>query len=96
MDFESDPIEKGHRHYASFIKRMEFQHEQEVRASVLLRHFDKGELVECDIGKLVLAVHVAPLAAPYYIDAVREVVERIGPKPTVSVIPSRMLSPPDY
>jgi hypothetical protein len=46
--------------------------------------------------KLVVAVHVAPSATPYYVDAIREVVERIGPKPTVPVIPSKMLSPPDY
>lgn len=96
MDFDHDPIEKGHRHYGSFIKRMEFRHEQEVRANVLLKEFGKGELVECDIEKLVVAVHVAPSATPYYIDAVREVVERIGPKPTIPVILSKMLSPPDY
>ena len=29
-------------------------------------------------------------------DAVREVVERMGPKPIVPVIPSKVLSPPDY
>jgi hypothetical protein len=96
MDFDNDPIEKGHRHYASFIKRMEFQHEREVRANVLLKEFGRGELVACDIEKLVVAVHVAPSATPYYIDAVHEVVERIGPKPTVPVIQSKMLSPPDY
>jgi hypothetical protein len=96
MDFDNDPIEKGHRHYASFIKRMEFQHEREMRANVLLKVPSKGELIECDIEKLVVAVHVAPSATPYYVDAIREVVERIGPKPTVPVIPSKMLSPPDY
>jgi hypothetical protein len=96
MDFDNDPIEQGHRHYASFIKRMEFQHEREVRATVLLKQFGKGELVECDIAKLVVAVHVAPLAAPYYLDAVRQVVERIGPTPTIPVIPSSMLTPPGY
>jgi hypothetical protein len=96
MDFDNDPIEKGHRHYASFIKRMEFQHEREMRANVLLKASCKGELIECDMEKLVVAVHVAPSATPYYVDAIREVVERIGPKPTVPVIPSKMLSPPDY
>jgi hypothetical protein len=96
MDFDNDPIEKGHRRYASFIKRMEFQHERETRANVLLKEFGKGELIECDIEKLVIAVYVAPSAAPYYVDAVRAVVECIGPKPAVPVIPSKMLSPPDY
>jgi hypothetical protein len=96
MDFDNDPIEKGHRHYASFIKRIEFQHEREIRANVLLKEFGKGELVECDIERLAVAVHVAPSAASYYVDAVREVVERMGPKPIVPVIPSKMLSPPDY
>jgi hypothetical protein len=96
MDFDNDPIEKGHQHYASFIKRMEFQHEREIRANVLLKVFGKGELIACDIEKLVVAVHVAPSAAPYYIDAVREVVERIGSKPNTPVILSKILSPPDY
>lgn len=96
MDFDNDPIEQGHRHYASFIKRMEFQHEREIRATVLLKQFGKGELVECDIEKLVVAVHVAPLAAPYYLAAVRQVVERIGPTPIIPVIPSSILSPPNY
>jgi hypothetical protein len=96
MDFDNDPIEKGHRHYASFIKRMEFQHERELRANVLLKNFGKGELIECDIEKLVVAIYVAPSAASYYVEAVRAVVEQMGPKPTVPVIRSKMLSPPDY
>jgi hypothetical protein len=53
MDFDADPIEKGHLHYSLFIKRKAFQHEQEVRATVLLKQFGKGELVECDIQKLL-------------------------------------------
>jgi hypothetical protein len=96
MDFNNDPLEQGHRHYASFIKRKEFEHEREIRATVLLKQFGKGELVECDIEKLVVAVHVAPLAAPYYVDAVRQVTERIGPTPAIPVFASSMLSPPDY
>jgi hypothetical protein len=96
MDFDNDPIEKGHRHYASFIKRKEFQHEREMRANVLLKVFGKGELIDCDIDRLVVAVHVAPSAASYYVDAVRAVVERIGPKPIVPVVASKMLSPPAY
>jgi hypothetical protein len=95
MDFDNDPIEKGHRHYASFIKRNEFQHEREMRANVLLKVFGKGELIDCNIERLVVAVHVAPAATPYYVDAVRAVVE-MGPKPIVPVIASKMLSPPDY
>jgi hypothetical protein len=96
MDFDADPIEKGHQHYSLFIKRKAFQHEQEVRATILLKQFGKGELVECDIEKLVTAIHVAPLAAPYYVDAVRQVVERIRASTTIPVVPSSLLTPPDY
>jgi len=41
------------------------------------------------------SVYVGPLAAPYFIDAVREVVERMAPKPSVAVIQSKMMSSPD-
>jgi len=95
MDFDNDPIVKGHRHYPSFIKRMEFQHEREIRANVLLKTFDKGELIACDIEKLIVAIHVAPSAASYYFAAVRAVVEAMMP-PAVPVFLSKMLNPPDY
>jgi hypothetical protein len=96
MDFDADPIEKGHQHYSLFIKRNAFEHEQEVRATVLLKQFGKGERVECDIEKLIMAIHVAPLAASYYVDAVREVVERIGGSLQIPVLASSLLTAPDY
>jgi hypothetical protein len=96
MDFDTDPIEKGHRHYGLFIKRKSFQHEQELRATILLEHFGKGELVECDIEQLVTAIYVAPLAAPYYVEAVRNVVQRIGASIAIPIIPSSLLTGPDY
>ena len=96
MDFDVDPIEKGHRHYGLFIKRISFQHEHELRATILLKELGKGELVECDIENLVTAIHVAPLSAPYYVSAVREIVEHIGRSKKMPVMTSRLLDPPDY
>jgi hypothetical protein len=37
VDFHRDPIERGHQHYMGFLKRTAFQHEQELRATVLLK-----------------------------------------------------------
>lgn len=36
MDFDRDPIEKGHKFYGLFLKRKSFENEKEVRATVLL------------------------------------------------------------
>jgi hypothetical protein len=53
MDFDRDPIEKGHRHYGLFIKRKSFEHEKELRATILLPEEGKGVLVRCDLEVLV-------------------------------------------
>ncbi|MGC1778753.1 MAG: hypothetical protein WBB34_12450 [Xanthobacteraceae bacterium] len=96
MDFDKDPIDKGHRHYSLFLKRREFRHEQEVRATILLKVFGKGEYVDCDIEKLVAAIHVAPGAPPYYADAVRQVVAHVGTSPSIPVLVSPLFNAPDY
>jgi len=65
MDFERDPIEKAHRHYKIFIKRKSFEHEKEVRATVLLPEEGKGTPIGCDLDVLITCVHVSPLIEPF-------------------------------
>jgi hypothetical protein len=70
MDFEDGPIEKGHQHNLLFIKRKSFEHEKEVRATLLLPEAGKGIPILCDLDVLVTCVHVSPLVASYVKDAV--------------------------
>lgn len=35
-DFDHDEIEKSHKHYGLFMKRKSFEHEKELRATILL------------------------------------------------------------
>jgi SAM-dependent methyltransferase len=53
MDFDTDEIEKGHRHYGLFIKRRSFAHEQELRATILLPKPGIGTAVPCDMDALI-------------------------------------------
>jgi len=70
VDFDKDPIEKGHRHYFLFQKRKSFEHEREMRATIPLPKEGIGTLVPCDLDVLVNQVHVSPLVAGYVKDAV--------------------------
>ena len=64
-DFSRDPIEKGHKHYGLFLKRKSFEHERELRATVLLAKAGKGTFVKCDLSTLISQIHVSPFAEPY-------------------------------
>ena len=97
MDFYSDPIDKGgHRHLMGFIKRKSFEHEQELRAVVMLPEPGKGAGIPCDMNTLIAKIHIAPLAEPYYVDAVRCVIDHAGPTLAAPVVVSKLLDPPDY
>jgi hypothetical protein len=73
MDFENDPIEKGHENYGLFLKRKSFEHERELRATILLKKEGKGALVKCDLDALITQVHVSPFAPKYFKDVVEKV-----------------------
>jgi hypothetical protein len=51
MDFDTDPIEKGHRHYGLFIKRKSFEYEKELRATVRLPEEGRGVSLSCDLER---------------------------------------------
>jgi hypothetical protein len=96
MDFDQDPIEKGHRHYRLFIKRKCFEHEKELRATILLSERGTGFRVKCDLDVLISRVHVSPFVENYVRDAVEALClgdAHILKKP---VLQSRLLHEPDY
>ncbi len=76
-DFDQDGIEKGHRHYGLFMKRRSFEHEKELRATILLPEEqwqlpenERGLLVGCDLDVLINRVHVSPLCELFVASAV--------------------------
>ncbi len=73
VNFENDPIKKGHRHYGLFLKRKSFEHEQELRATVLLKKEGKGAFVNCDLEKLITKIYIAPLAPTYFREVVYDI-----------------------
>lgn len=96
MDFDKDPIEKGHKHYGLFLKRESFKYEQELRTTILLPEEGKGAYVKCNLNTLITQIHVSPFMPPYF----RNVVEAIClgkirclEKP---IIHSKLFSTPDY
>jgi hypothetical protein len=96
MDFDSDEIEKGHRHYGLFLKRRSFAHEQELRATILLPKPGSGTQVPCDLDRLIARIHIFPKAPGYYAAAVKYAVEQAIPAISAPVVISRLLDPPDY
>ena len=96
MNFDDDPIEKGHRYIMPFIKRISFAHEQELRAIVKLPAPRTGTAIPCDMNTLIARIHIAPGATAFYADTVRYVIERAEAKIEAPVVLSRLLEPPDY
>ena len=96
IDFDSDEIEIGHRHYGLFLKRKSFEHEQELRATVLLPCPGEGTAVPCDLDRLVVRIHIFPKAPPYYAEAVRYATGCARPEINAPVMISKLLDPPDY
>ena len=96
MDFDQDPIEKGHRHYGLFIKRKCFEHEKELRATILLPQDGVGMPVRCDLDVLINRVHVSPFVESYVRDAVEALCLGAAHVLRKPVLQSQLLSEPDY
>jgi hypothetical protein len=96
MDFDTDEIEKGHRHYGLFLKRMSFAHERGLRATILLPTPGIGTAVACDPNALIVQIHIFPKAPSYYAEAVRYVVGQAKPEIKAPVVISSLLDPPNY
>lgn len=77
-----------------FMKRKAFEHEKELRASILLKEKGKGTLVECNLDKLITCIHVSPFATPYFIEVIEKVCSGEIQRINKSVIPSTLLDKP--
>ena len=73
VDFENGQIEKGHKHYGLFLKRKSFEHEKELRGTILLKQAGKGVLVKCNLDKLITQIHISPFAPNYFREAVENI-----------------------
>jgi hypothetical protein len=96
MNFNEDPIEKGHKHYAGFLKRRSFEHEKELRATIPLSEAGKGVYVKCKLDTLITCIHISPFVPVYFKETVESLClgkVRSLEKP---VIQSKLLSNPDY
>jgi hypothetical protein len=96
VDFDKDPIEKGYRNYGLFLKRKSFEHEKEVRATVLLPEEGKGTLVKCKLDVLIGCIHVSPFAKPFFKDVVKNICAGNVCSINKTVIQSSLFDPPDY
>jgi hypothetical protein len=94
MNFERDEIEKGHPHYGLFIKRTAFEHEKELRATLLLPTPGEGAAVPCDLESLIVNIHIAPEAPPFYASAVQYVLDRSDLSTKPPVLRSQLLEQP--
>jgi hypothetical protein len=93
-DFVNAPIEKNHRHYSGFIKRLSFGHEKEFRASIKLKTPGQGMDVDCDLETLITGVYISPLSVDFFKEVVESLVEKYRlNKPvhisSLSITPSR-------
>ncbi len=96
MDFDSDPIEKGHRHYRLFVKRKCFEHEREIRATVPLPMEGNGVGIPCDLDALITCVHVSPLVEGFVRDAIEALCMGSTHRLKKAVHQSSLYRAPDY
>jgi hypothetical protein len=73
MDFNDDPIERGHEHYLLYIKRKSFEHEKELRAAALLGAGAEGAFLDFDLDVLITKVHVSPRASELFSHTVSDI-----------------------
>ena len=97
-DFDKDPIDKGYRHYGLFQKRRSFEHEKELRATIVLEEKDygNGAFVRCDLNVLINNIYVSPFFDAYIKDDIEKLCSgkmQIINKP---VIHSPLFNEPDY
>jgi hypothetical protein len=95
-DFENDPIEKGHREYHLFMKRLSFAHEQELRACAFLGVGTGGVLLPYDLDTLITQIHVSPRATSGFLQAVTDLSAGTIGALNKPIIASRLYDKPDY
>ena len=82
IDYETDYIEGDNPNLlAPFMhKRISFSHEREVRALVSVTPEEHGKLLKVDLDALVERIYVAPNAADWFKELVKEVISIYGEK----------------
>jgi hypothetical protein len=95
-DFDTDPIEKGHREYLRIMKRKSFAHELELRACVFLGEGAGGALLPYDLEQLIARIHISPRASKAFADAVTAISSGAIPVLNKPILPSRLYEKPDY
>lgn len=80
---------------AFWYKRKSFEYEKEVRA-IITKHdiTSKGIYIPIDIKKLILGVYVSPYASTWFVDVVKDVVQKY--RLNIPVSYSQMLEKPFY
>ena len=80
---------------AFWYKRKSFEYEKEVRA-IIIKHdiTSKGIYIPIDIKKLILGVYVSPYAPTWFVDVVKDVVQKY--RLNIPVSYSQMLEKPFY
>ncbi len=95
MDFERDPIQKGYRHHRLFVKRKSFEHEKEVRGTILLQEEGKGIPVRCNLDSLINRIHISPLVETFVKDAVEALCAGKTHRLDKPVLQSSLYDPPN-
>ena len=95
-DFDDPVIEKGHKHYLLFQKRKCFEHEKELRATILLPDEGRGMPVLCDLDTLVIRVWISPLLENYARDVIEALCLGTVQPLLKPVMRSQILTRPDY
>jgi hypothetical protein len=95
-DFEDSTIEKGHKHYFLLQKRKCFEHEKELRATIVLAHESHGMQVPCDLDVLVTRIWMSPLLENYAKDAIETLCLGTVRPLLKPVMQSQILTRPDY
>lgn len=97
-NFDNAPIEQGHEHNILFMKRESFEYEKELRATICLPEGKEGEgeNILCNLNTLITNVHVSPYAPEYFNETVNILCKRKFGNFEKPVIPSKLLSNPNY
>lgn len=94
--FENESKKEQDKAYDTiFMKRKAFEHEKELRASILLKEKGKGIFVECNLDRLINRIHVSPLVEPYFKDIVNMICGGEIRNINKPVIPSTLFDKPD-
>ena len=99
IDFAKETFPTNNGFWPVVYKRLAFRHDKELRAVVWEMEpgppfGDKGVYVVVDVTALIQEVVVTPLAAPSFLEPVREMVRRFGL--SCEVKRSDLLDPPRY